>query len=451
MKLTDLGRQRRIGANCLLAEIGPFRILIDSGLDPKSIGRESTPNFDLLRDVSLDLVVLTHCHLDHLGSLPIVFRQHPTAMFVSSRASHMLAQRMLRNSVNVMKRQRDETRNNELPLYTFAEVDALDTAMIGLPFNQEKTIERDGEELTFMLHRAGHIVGAAGLSIVYKHRRIFFTGDVMFQPQATIEGADFPIVPTDTLVMETTRGATARVPEKTRKSEIERLLTTITHTLERGGSVLIPVFALGRMQELLHVLNDAKHRGAIPKCPVFCSGLGMDLVDYFDTIARKIGGLHFRRSILKSLDVQRPPEFKPGRNPGERGIYLLSSGMMVQYTPSYQAAAAMLEDHANSICFVGYSDPETPGGELLATAHGENFLFNVLDHSANIRAQIDQFDLSGHADRQELADFAARLDPRAIALTHGDEEAREWFFDHFIDIDPKRQVYDLLPNETVHL
>jgi len=451
MRLTELGRHRRIGANCLLAEIGPFRVLIDAGLDPKSVGRDATPNFALLGDGPLDLVILTHCHLDHVGSMPIVCRQHPEALFVASRASQMLAQRMLRNSVNVMKRQRDEQRNTELPLYTFSEVDAFDRALIGLSFGQPRTIDRDGEELTFMLHRAGHIVGAAGVSIVYKHRRIFFTGDVMFGPQATLEGADFPIEATDTLVMETTRGAQSRVPERTRGSEVERLISTITHTLDRGGCALIPVFALGRMQEVLTLLLEARGRGDLPECPVFCAGLGMDLADYFDAISRKIGGLSFRRSVLKQLKVQPPPPFKPGRTPGQGGIYVLSSGMLVEHTPSYHAAAAMLDDHANSICFVGYCDPETPGGELLATAQGDSFLFSVIDHAAPVRAAIEQFDLSGHADRDELLQFAHQLDPRSIALTHGDPEARGWFFDELVDADPKRQVHDILPNEAAIL
>lgn len=447
MRLTELGRHRRIGANCLLAEIGPFRVLIDAGLDPKTVGKDSTPNFDLIGDGPLDLVVLTHCHLDHVGSMPILCRRHPEALYVASRASQMLAQRMLRNSVNVMKRQRDELRIAELPLYTFGEVDQFDQALMGLPFGQARTIERDGETLTFTLHRAGHIVGAAGVSLIYKHRRIFFTGDVMFGPQATIEGADFPLEPTDTLIMETTRGAQNRVPEKTRESEVERLISTISHTLARGGCALIPVFALGRMQEVMTLLLEARQRGELPECPVYCAGLGMDLADYFDAIARKVGGLNFRRSALKALKVQPPPPFKPGRSPGQSGIYVLSSGMMVEHTPSYHAAAAMIDDHANSICFVGYCDPETPGGQLLASAQGDSFLFAVIDHAAPVRAHVEQFDLSGHADRDELLQFAHSLDPRAIALVHGDPEARDWFFDQLIEHDPKRQIYDLQPNE----
>ncbi|WP_309381699.1 MBL fold metallo-hydrolase [Cerasicoccus frondis] len=449
MQLTDLGRHRRIGANSLLAEIGPFRVLIDAGLDPKCVGRESTPNFDLLGDGPLDLVVLTHCHLDHLGSLPIVCRQHPEALYVTSRASQMLAQRMLRNSVNVMKRQRDELGNVDLPLYTFAEVDEVDRALVGLTYGQPRSIERDGEELTFTLHRAGHIAGAAGVSFVYKHRRIFFTGDVMFGAQATLDGADFPIEATDTLIMETTRGAKGRVPERTRESEVERLIDTLAHTISRGGCALIPVFALGRMQEVMQLLHDARQAGKLPECPIFCAGLGMDIVDYFDAISRKVGGVHFRRSVLKQLKVQPPPPFKPGNSPGQKGIYVLSSGMLVEHTPSYHAAAAMLDDHANTICFVGYCDPETPGGELLATAQGESFLFSVIDHAAPVRAHIEQFDLSGHADRDELLQFAHSLDPRAVALTHGDPDARAWFFDELMDANPKLQIHDLQPNEGV--
>jgi len=430
--------------NCYVVIDGGEALVVDPGEPAPAL-------LQAIEGLRVSMIFNTHCHLDHLGSMPIVFRHHPTALYVSSRPSQLLAQRMLRNSVSVMKRQPPEPRITELPLHTPREVAPFDTALMGLPFGQERTLERNGETLAFTLHRAGHIVGAAGLSVIYKHRRIFFTGDVMFGPQATIEGADFPETRTDVLVMETTRGANARVPEQTRESEVERLMSTIRHTLDRGGSALIPVFALGRMQEILFLLNETRKSGRLPECPIFCSGLGMDLVDYFDTIARKIGGRNFRRSLLKELGVRRPPEFSPGRNPGERGIYLLSSGMLVEHTPSYQAAAAMIEDPANTVSFVGYCDPETPGGELLATAHGESFLFSVLDFATPVRAQVEQFDLSGHADREELADFAMKLDPRAIALTHGDADARDWFFDHFMDLDPKIQVHDLLPKNATLL
>ena len=99
---------------------------------------------------------------------------------------------------------------------------------------------------------------------------------------------------------ETTRGGTARDPGRQRESELVSLLEEVRKTLNRGGSALIPVFALGRMQEMLVVLDEAFRRKAIPKVPVFCSGLGMDLVNHFHEISQNTNRLRFNRKVLKS-------------------------------------------------------------------------------------------------------------------------------------------------------
>ena len=120
---------------------------------------------------------------------------------------------------------------------------------------------------------------------------------------------------------------------------------------------------------------------------------------------------------------------RPGRDLAKKGIYLVSSGMMVEHTPSYKIAACLLPHPSNGLCFVGYCDPDTPGGQLLRSAGEESYFFDALDYSAPIRASIDRFDLSGHADREELADYAQGAEARAVILTHGDREARHWFED----------------------
>jgi Cft2 family RNA processing exonuclease len=103
--------------------------------------------------------------------------------------------------------------------------------------------------------------------------------------------------------------------------------------------------------------------------------------------------------------------------------------MMVERTPSYNIAASLLPHPANGICFVGYCDPVTPGGQLIHSKDEESFFFDALDYNSPIRASIDRFDLSGHADRHELIEYAAATDARIIVLTHGDNDAREWFKD----------------------
>ena len=206
------------------------------------------------------------------------------------------------------------------------------------------------------------------------------------------------------------------------------LLEAINKTLSGGGSVLLPIFALGRMQEMLLVLDEAFRRKAIPGVPVFCSGLGMDLVNHFHEISRNSNDLRFSRKVLKSVGARPlPRKLIPGRDLPMQGIYLVSSGMMVENTPSCVLATSMLGQDRNSILFVGYCDPSTPGGQLLETQPGEPFEFREIDWVEPVRAKIRQFDLSGHADRDELIGSNKKLSPKTIFLHHGDSDSREWF------------------------
>ncbi|MBC2593580.1 MBL fold metallo-hydrolase [Ruficoccus amylovorans] len=446
MKLTDLNPHGGIGANCLLVELGPFRFLIDAGIHPKKVGRDTLPDFDKLAPNSIDALILTHCHLDHLGSLPVALRHQPEAMIILSRPTQELAVRMLRNSCNVMRRQREEQHIPEYPLYSYSELDRLEPMMFALPYGHARTFAKGNEEVQVTLYASGHIVGAAGVKLTYKHRSIFFTGDVLFTDQKTLPGASFPDETFDTLVMETTRGLTARTADKAREDEVARLLQTVGRTLENGGSVLIPAFALGRMQEILAILEEAVSKGDIPKVPVVCSGLGLDLVDYFDNISRKFNAVHFRRTILKKLGVQSLKRFPdPGKSPSRPTLFVVSSGMLVEKTPSYAVASSLLGNPHNAVCFVGYCDPDTPGGQLLETPRDESFVFDALDYVTPVRASIERFDLSGHADREELLEFAHHCEPRAIVLTHGDPEARAWFKEELEQSDQGYSVTDPVP------
>ena len=98
MKLTDLNRDGGIGANSLFIQLGDLNILIDSGLHPKKVGRRATPDTAPLRGKNLDLIIITHCHLDHIGSLPVVMREHPNTPVIMATSSRMLIERMLHNS-----------------------------------------------------------------------------------------------------------------------------------------------------------------------------------------------------------------------------------------------------------------------------------------------------------------------------------------------------------------
>src|SRR5450432_952995 len=208
MKLTDLNRDGGIGANSLFIQLGDLNILVDCGLHPKKVGRAATPDLKLLRGLTLDLIIITHCHLDHIGSLPVVMREHPNAPVIMTTSSRMLVERMLHNSANVMMRQKEEDDIPDYPLFTHEEIDRIGKRLVGLPFGHAKKFRGQKDEIEVIFHHAGHVAGAAAVELRYKHRAIFITGGVLFTDQRTLKGAKFPAGHFDTLITETTRGNT---------------------------------------------------------------------------------------------------------------------------------------------------------------------------------------------------------------------------------------------------
>ncbi len=449
MEFIDLNRHGEIGSNSTFLSIGSFNILIDSGLHPKKLGKDSLPDFNQIQGKTIDLIILTHCHLDHLGSLPIIARSHPEAPILTSLPNLSLAPRMLRNSINVMKRQREEYGMTDYPLYVHRDIDHVKLSIIALPFEKSEFLYKNKDKIEIKLHPSGHVVGASAIEIIYKSKRIVHTGDVLFEAQRTLPGAYLPNGKIDTLFLETTRGATVRAKESTRENEIKHLIDSINEILDQDGTCLIPVFALGRMQELFKIILESMQFGILRKAPVYSTGLGMDICNYFDKISNRTGLINFDLKILKQLDIKTiDPKLRPGKNIKKKGIYIVSSGMLVERTPSYNVAASLLNTPTNGIFFIGYCDPDTPGGQLLENKDAESFYFNAFDYLSPIRASIKKFDLSGHADRDSLVEYAVQARPDTIVLTHGENEARNWFQQSLNQHLPNTQIIDPIPGQT---
>ncbi len=448
MQLTDLNPSHDIGANCLLVELGPFRFLFDCGMHPKKAGIGSLPMLSKLPENSADFIIVTHSHLDHIGGLTVAARYQRDCPIFVTPPTQLLLPRMLRNSVSVMLRQRDELKLPELPLFTYGEVERLEGRLRPLPFNRSFFFEKDGDRLEITFFPAGHVAGAAGVRFVHKKERVFFTGDVLFADLLTLQGARFPQEDFDAVVTETTRGGRGRPAGRMRQVETERFIESIARTLTGGGSVLVPVFALGRLQEVLTLVREARRAKKIPHTLIFATGLGLDLVDYFDTLSQQHPMIRFRRRILQELNVQPLRQtLVAGRDPAQRGLYILSSGMLVENTPSYALAATLLAKPENAIYFAGYCDPETPGGKLLAMKPGEKFSFDALQYATPIRARVERFDLSAHAEREELLAYALGRHPRTVVLTHGDPEARKWFAEELAKAPNAPRVVDPVSGE----
>ena len=136
MRFIDLNRRKEIGSSCLFVSIGSFNILFDCGVSPKYCGYESLPDFKKIGTSVIDLVLISHCHLDHIGALPYFMKNQQQARVLMSQASHVVMPRILNNSVNVMKLQRDEFGIKEYPLFTQPDIEALEEHILPMQFGK---------------------------------------------------------------------------------------------------------------------------------------------------------------------------------------------------------------------------------------------------------------------------------------------------------------------------
>ena len=450
MKFTNLTRAEEIGANCYLLETSDARVLLDSGMHPRELGVLATPDFSLLGGEGFDAMVLTHAHQDHVGCLPLAMREAPDAPVFMTEATAALSEVMLHNSVNVMLRQREEALAPELPLFSHREVERLaeEWQILGL----DRAVEiADG--VTAEFSDAGHILGSAGVLFRAEGKRIFYTGDVNFEDQTLMRGAKFPTENIDVLVMECTRGDSP-VPEGfTRKAEEARFLQTLQGALDAGSPVLIPVFALGKTQELLALLHDAKKSGALRGgFGLYVGGLSAKITGVFDRLRGRAPRRHGDLKLAECL----PMEVVGGRDIAQvpitpRTVYAISSGMMTENTLSNTLAPRILEDPKAHCMFVGFSDPKSPAGHVRASKEGDEVLLDPRRRPVKRNCKLDQFTLSAHSTREGLLSFVERVKPKKLLLVHGDPPAIAWFAREVPKVSPQTEVIIPAPGIPVEL
>jgi len=425
---TSLAADRQIGANCYVVDFDDCKVVLDAGTHPKREGRENLPRLRNLPFDSVDAVFLSHAHLDHSGALPVVLREQPSARVFMSEPTRSLADALLHNSVNVMTAKRDELGLAEYPLYTHREVERQFERWEPVPFHSPFSFSPRFPG-TAEFSPAGHILGAASICFRVEGKSLLYTGDLHFEDQTLTQAASLPSDPVDTLVVETTRGASPRPPGYTRAREIQRLADAINETIEARGVVLIPVFAMGKTQELLLILHELKQSRTIPDVPVHIGGLSTKMTAIYDSLSHRARRHYAGFEILREIRLQTRPRRQRNRdlpyNPGS--IYALSSGMMTENTVSNAFAQRVIGDPRSSILFVGYADPDSPAGRILATQPGDPVTLNPNAGPRPLRCRVEKFDFSGHATREDIAEYIARVRPRTVILVHGDTDALEWF------------------------
>jgi Cft2 family RNA processing exonuclease len=388
----------------------------------------------------------------------VALRHFPKAHVLMTELSYFLAERVLHNSVNVMKRQRDEMGIRDYPLYTHDEVDEIEPLLQGFRYNREiewasfPKLRSGAYSPTLEFKDAGHALGSAGIMVRGRKETLFYTGDVCFHDQTILKGAQFEDVQADVLVMETTRGSRAVPKNFSRETEVERLSEAIVAVQKRKGSVLIPTFALGRTQEILAILAHMMKSGRIRRQPIYIGGLGRVFTEIYDLQAhrthRQLSSLQLNEAL--DLVVMDQRQVRDMRLSGGR-IFVVTSGMMNENTASHELATRMLGDERHAIFFVGYADPSTPGGRLKANRHGKTFILSPSAGEVTQRCELKDFDLTAHANRQDLLEFVSQVKPRVVFLGHGDDAARAWFAQQIKARHPKIKIHQPQPGKTIEV
>jgi Cft2 family RNA processing exonuclease len=458
MRIINLNPDTDIGASAWFVEMENHRLLMDAGSHPKIEGRGSMPLFSLIAHEELDAIALSHCHHDHVGTLPVAVRHFPQAHVLMTELSYFIIERVLHNAVNVMTRKRDESGLSEYPLFTHTEVDDIAPLFQGYKYNREvewASLEKARAGVTsptLEFYDAGHALGSAGIMVRGDKETLFYTGDVCFQSQTILKGARFEDIKADVLILETTRGNREVPPGLTRESEADRLASAIRRVLERKGSVLLPTFALGRTQEILAQLALLMEEGKLQRQPVYIGGLGRVFTEIYDLQAHRTHRQHHNLQLTRALNliVLEKGQAEQMRLTGGR-LFVITAGMMSEHTAAHDLAMRMIGDERQAIFFVGYADPGTPGGRLKAAKHGETFFFSTSGGEVTKRCEMGDFDLTAHANRDELVDFVGQVSPHTVLLTHGEGISRAWVEEAIRARYPRIKVIQPLPGQTVEV
>jgi len=409
--------------------------VLDCGMHPKNTGEDALPNFKAIAGREIEAILISHAHQDHIGTLPVVMRRFPRARVFMTEATAEVGNVLLHNSVNVMTRQREEIGEMSYPLFTHRETDRASERWRWCPLRQrisiagERASQREKDALTFEFFEAGHVLGSGGILVRAEGQTVFYSGDVNFDDQTIMQAAIFPEEKVDALIMECTRGDHAKAAGWTRPGEEQRFAQALVNAFDRGACVLVPVFALGKTQEVLAMLYKFRRQSRMfsGEFPIYIGGLSSKFTDIYDRRAqmtrRQLPRLQLMREVAPFIlndETVRDAPLRPGR------VYALSSGMMIPKTLSNVFARRLIENPRHSIFFVGYASPQSPAGLLREAGTGGEVALDPDKPPQRVRCNIEQFQFSAHATREALIEYAKKISPRKIVLVHGDPSAVEW-------------------------
>ncbi len=426
LSLTSLGGAGTVTGSKHLLTCGDTRLLIDCGLfqglkNLRELNWQRLP----INPGDIDAVVLTHAHLDHCGYLPRLVLDGFSGRIHCSSATRDVAELILRDSAFLQEKDAElanrkgfSKHSPALPLYRVADIDRTMALFKPAALHEEVTLPGDGR---LLLRRAGHILGASTAQIDIGGRRILFSGDlgryddpVMHDPESVPEA--------DYVVIESTYGN--RHHDTT--DPLDALEEVIKRTVQRGGTVVIPAFAVGRAQSLIHSLWQLRRSGRLHNLPVYLdSPMATSASELLQRYPKehRLGRQDCEAacdSVTYVRDVEESKALSANRYPK---VIISASGMATGGRVLHHIAA-FGPDHRNTLLFSGYQAAGTRGRKLLEGARETKIYGQWMPINAEI-AELPM--LSAHADSDELMRWLSGFQraPRRVFVVHGEADASE--------------------------
>lgn len=431
MRITFWGACRTVTGSMHLVEAGARRILVDAGMFQGEGEEQNWQDFPFEPE-SIDFLILTHAHLDHIGLLPRLAREGFRGKIITHKATVDLAKVMLEDSFKVQNEDLATENRRRLrrglpeqrPLY---DEDDLMAAMglfrRGVSYREEIDL---GEGITLTFHDAGHILGSAFVEINRKGNRITFSGDLGNLDKPIVRDPCLP-KKADLIVLESTYGDRLHRPIR---ETVDRFYEIISETFARGGNVIVPSFALERAQDILYHLRELHEAGRLPRGKFFLdSPLAIEATRIFrahpecyDQEARDRFLEGKDLFSFPGLQLTRTSEESRGINPIREGALIIASSGMCAGGRIKHHLKHHLWNERNSLVFTGYQAKGTPGREI---ADGASEVEIYWERVA-VRAQVHMLDgFSAHADQRGLVDWCTVAEPGEVILVHGEPEAQE--------------------------
>jgi metallo-beta-lactamase family protein len=430
MDICFLGATGTVTGSKYLVSSGSTHILVDcglfQGLKQLRLRNWDRPPIDLS---ILSAVVLTHAHIDHSGYLPLLVKHGFNGRVYCSSATRDLCAVLLPDSGRLQEEQAEYANRHDfskhhpaLPLYTEEDAERALQHLVAVEFKQEVVLG----EMTMRLYPSGHIPGAASVELRDQHTSITFSGDIG-RPDDPIMNPPTPLEGTDYLVLESTYGNRKHPPE-----DAQQLLgEIINRAVQRDGVVVIPAFAVGRTQMLLHYIRRLKDAGTISDVPIYLnSPMAVDATDIFYR-----HHLEHRLSLKECeaacgvAKIVRTAEESKALNRRKGPMVIIAGSGMATGGRVVHHLKAFASDPKNTILFAGFQAEGTRGAAMLNGAksiriHGED---------VPVLAQIESIDsLSAHADYAQILEWLKKMKkaPRQVFVTHGEQEAANAMLRH---------------------